>query len=118
MFKEKIKSKKITDTKYPVNLGYYEKTKLKNSVEMEKNSSSKVQKIFSTKSEKKFPNLKKDIHIKIQKSYRIPNILDKQRKSPNYVIIKMLNVQKKRKNVESLKGKKEIMYNAGVTIVI
>lgn len=82
LFKEKVKSKKITDTKYPVNLGYYEKTKLKNSVEMEKNSSSKVQKIFSTKSEKKFPNLKKDIHIKIQKSYRIPNILDKQRKSP------------------------------------
>jgi hypothetical protein len=45
--------------------------------------------------EEKFPNLKKEMPINIQKVNRTPNRLDKKRKSPCHIINKTLNVQNK-----------------------
>ena len=47
--------------------------------------------IFNNTIEEKFPNLKKEIPIKVQNTYK----LDKERKSPCYIIIKTLNIQTK-----------------------
>ena len=49
-----------------------------------------------------FPNLVKEIDIKVQEAQRIPNKLDTKRATPRHIIIKMPKVKDK----ENLKGHK------------
>ena len=50
--------------------------------------------IFNKIIEENFPNLKKDIPMKVQEAYRTPNRLD-QKKYPCHIIIKTQNIQNK-----------------------
>jgi hypothetical protein len=52
--------------------------------------------IFNKIIEEKFPNLKKEMPMNIQKAYRIPNTLHKKRKSSCHIITKTLNAQPKK----------------------
>ncbi|KAL6084097.1 hypothetical protein STEG23_018682 [Scotinomys teguina] len=61
--------------------------------------------IFNKIIEENFPNLKKEPPIKIQETYRTANRLDPQKKSSRHIIIKTLNIQNKRENIKSCKGK-------------
>jgi hypothetical protein len=51
--------------------------------------------IFNKITEEKFPNLKKEMPIKVQKAYRTSNKLDQKRMSSHHVTIKILNIQNK-----------------------
>ena len=52
--------------------------------------------IFIKIIEKNFPNIKKDMPMKIQEAYRTPNRLDPNKKSSSHIIIKTLNIQNKK----------------------
>ena len=56
-----------------------------------------AEKIFNKIIEENFPNLKKDMPMKVQEAYRTPNRVDHKRKSPSHIIIKAPNVQNKEK---------------------
>ena len=45
----------------------------------------------------KFPNLVKEIHMKVQESQRVPYKMDTKRPTPRHIIIKMPNVKDKEK---------------------
>ena len=51
--------------------------------------------IFKKTIEENFPNLKREIPLKVQEAYRTANRLDQKRKSSHYIIIKTLNIQNK-----------------------
>jgi uncharacterized coiled-coil protein SlyX len=53
--------------------------------------------VFNKIIEENFPNLKKEMDIKVQEAYRTPNKWDYKRKSSCYIIIKTLNAQSKKK---------------------
>ncbi|KAL6073605.1 hypothetical protein STEG23_027906 [Scotinomys teguina] len=61
--------------------------------------------IFNKIIEENFPNLKKEIPMKVQKAYRTPNRLDPPNKFPHHIKIKPLNIQNK-ENIKSSKGKR------------
>ena len=44
-----------------------------------------------------FPNLVKEIHMKVQESQRVPYKMDTKRLTPRHIIIKMPNVKDKEK---------------------
>lgn len=70
-----------------------------------KGPSSKAQKIFSTKIiEKNFTYLMKEMFITIPKA--MEHQLDWTRKSSRHIIIKIQNLQNKKKNIISIKGKR------------
>jgi hypothetical protein len=53
--------------------------------------------VFNKIIEAHFPNLKKEIVIKVQEAYRAPNKWDQKIKSSHHIIIKTLNAQNKEK---------------------
>ena len=65
--------------------------------------------IFNKIIEENFPNLKKDIPMKVQEAYRIPNRLD-QKKSPHHIIIKTQNIQIKERILRAAKEKGQVTY--------
>ena len=61
-----------------------------------KNPNSKdLKKVFNKIIEENFPNLKKEMAIKVQETYRTPNRLDQKGKFFYHIIIKTLNAQNK-----------------------
>jgi hypothetical protein len=61
---------------------------------------------FSKKTiEENFPNLKKEITIKVQEAYRTPNKWDQERKSSHHIIIKTLNPQNKERILKATRKK-------------
>ena len=83
---KKMLNLKVQGTNYPGNLRQHEKTKPKNNRNKGRRRNRprpKVQKIFSKKIiEENFPNLNKEMPIKVQEAYRITNSLEQKRKSP------------------------------------
>jgi hypothetical protein len=63
-----------------------------------------LENIFNKIIEEKFPNLKKEMAIKVQEAYRIPNKLDQKSKSSCHIIIKTLNSENKER-ILKLQGK-------------
>ncbi|KAL6084520.1 hypothetical protein STEG23_004211 [Scotinomys teguina] len=63
--------------------------------------------IFNKIIEENFPNLKKELPMKIQEAYRTPNRLD-PKKSPCHIIIKPLNIQNKEKILRAARGKGQV----------
>jgi hypothetical protein len=51
--------------------------------------------IFNKIIKEKFPNLKKEMPMNIQESYRTPSRLDQKRNFPQHIIIKTANTQNK-----------------------
>ncbi|KAL6073026.1 hypothetical protein STEG23_000444 [Scotinomys teguina] len=66
--------------------------------------------IFNKIIEENFPNLNKEIPIKIQETYRTPNRLDPQKKSSRHIIIKTLNMQNKERILRAAKEKGQLTY--------
>lgn len=52
--------------------------------------------IFNKLIVENLPNLKNGMPTKVQGSYRTSNQLDQKRKTPQYIVIKTLNTQKKK----------------------
>ena len=69
-----------------------------NIIRIEENEDSQLkglENVFNKIIEENFPNLKKEMIIKVQESYRTPNKWDQKRKSSCHPIIKTLNAQNK-----------------------
>jgi hypothetical protein len=81
-------------------LGHNEKTKPKNNL-----------------IEENFPNLKKEMPIKVQETYRTSNRLDQKRKPSHHIIIKKLSVQSKERISKAAREKGQVTYK-GRTIRI
>ena len=61
--------------------------------------------------EENFPNLKKDMPIKVKETYRTPNRLEQKKKFPCHIIIKTLNMKKKERIVKVIYEKGQVAYN-------
>ena len=66
--------------------------------------------IFNKIIEENFPNLKNDIHMKVQEAYRTPNRLDQKIPSPRHIIIKTQNIQIKERILRAAKEKGQVTY--------
>ena len=56
-----------------------------------------------------FPNLVKEIDIKVQEAKRIPNKLDPKRTTPRHIIIKMPNVKDKERILKAAREKQSYL---------
>ena len=59
-----------------------------------------------------FPNLVKEIHIKVQEAQRIPNKMDAKRPTPRHIVIKMLKVKVKERILKAAREKKLFTYRS------
>ncbi|KAL6088665.1 hypothetical protein STEG23_010199 [Scotinomys teguina] len=66
--------------------------------------------IFNKIIEENFPNINKEIPIKIQEAYRTPNRLDPQKKSSRHIIIKTVKIQNKVRILRAAKEKGQLTY--------
>jgi hypothetical protein len=83
--------------KHPGNPGHNEKTKPKDYCidEKEDFQLKGPVNIFNKIIEENFPNIKKEMPMKIQEAYRTPNSLDQKRNFSHQIIIKTPNAQNK-----------------------
>jgi hypothetical protein len=67
--------------------------------------------IFNKIIEDNFPNLKKEMPINIQETYRTPDSLDQKRNSSRHIIIKTTNAQNKERILKAVRGKGQVTYS-------
>ncbi|ERE72641.1 LINE-1 type transposase domain-containing protein 1 [Cricetulus griseus] len=65
---------------------------------------------FNKIMDENFPNLKKDMPMKIQEAYRTPNRLNQKKRSPRHIIIKTPNIHNKEKILRAAKEKGQVTY--------
>ena len=61
--------------------------------------------IFTKINEENFPNLKKDIPMKVQEAYRTPSRLDQEKASPCHIILKAQNIPNKEQILRAAREK-------------
>ena len=66
--------------------------------------------IFNKIIEENFPNLKKEMPMNIQESYRTPNRLDQKRNSSHHIIFKTPNAQNKERLLKAVREKGQVTY--------
>ena len=66
--------------------------------------------IFNKIIEENFPNLKNDMPMIIQESYRTPNRLDQKRKSSRHIIIRTTNTLNKDRILKAVREKGQVTY--------
>ena len=86
----------------------HEKAKSQNNQDVRRRSSTQRHKKLNKLIEENFPYLKKDLYMKIQEAYRIPNRLDPKTKSSWHIIIKTLNIQTKESILLGAKEKGQV----------
>ena len=62
-----------------------------------------------------FPNLVKELDIKVQEAQTVPNKINPKRPTPRHIIIKMPNVKDKHKILKAAREKQLVIYR-GVPI--
>jgi hypothetical protein len=66
--------------------------------------------VFNKIIEENFPNLKKEVAMKIQEAHRTPKKWVQKRKSSHHIIIKTLNAQIKEKVLQAAREKGQVTY--------
>ena len=74
-----------------------------------------IENLFEKIMKESFPNLVKEIDMKLQETQRVPNKLDPKRATPRHIIIKMPKVKVKEKILKATREKQRITYK-GVPI--
>ena len=100
---------KTPNLKHPGNLGYNENTKFKNNCSKGE-WRFPPQRTWKGLQQENFPNLKKEMAMKVQKTYRTPNKWDQKRKSSRHIIIKTLNAQNKERIWKAAREKNQVTY--------
>ena len=75
-------------------------------IRIEENKDSQLKEpenVFNKTIEENFPNLKKEMDIKVQEAYRTPNKWDQKRKYSHHIIVKTLNTQNKERILKAAK---------------
>jgi len=67
--------------------------------------------IFKKIIEENVPDLRMELSIKKQEAYRTPSRLNQKRKSPYYIIIKILNMQNKERILKAARIKGQGTFN-------
>jgi hypothetical protein len=67
--------------------------------------------VFNKIIEENFPNLKKEMAIKVQEAYITPNKWDQKRKSSHHIIIKTLNAQNKERILKDAREMGQVTCN-------
>jgi hypothetical protein len=78
---------------------------------IEENKDSQLKKLVNISNniiEENFPNLKKEMPIDIQETYRTPNRLNQKRNSTQYIIVKIPNAQNKERILKVVREKVNI----------
>ena len=57
-----------------------------------------------------FPNLVKEIHIRVQKAQRVPKKLDPRRNTPRHIIIKLPKIKDKERLSKTAREKERVTY--------
>jgi hypothetical protein len=70
--------------------------------------------IFNKIIEENFPNLKKEMPMNIQETYRTPNKLDQKRNSSQHIVIKTPNSLNKDRILKAIKEKGQVNIKAGL----
>jgi hypothetical protein len=73
-------------------------------------SSKDLKNVFNKITKENYPNLKKEMDIKIQEAYRTPNKWNQKRKSSYHITIKSLNAQSKERILEATREKGQVTY--------
>jgi hypothetical protein len=68
--------------------------------------------IFNKIIDENFSNLKKEMTMNIQSTYRTPNTLDHKRNSSHHIIMKTQNAQNKERILKALRKKGKVTYKA------
>ena len=71
--------------------------------------------LFEKMVKENFPNLVKEIDMKIQEAQRVPNKMDAKRPTPRHIIIKMPKVKDKERILKAAREKQIVIYK-GVPI--
>ena len=82
-------------------------------IRIEENKDSQLkgpENVFNKIIEENFPNLKKEMAIKVREVYRTPNKWDQKRKSSHHIIIKTLNAQNKERILKAAREKGQVTY--------
>jgi hypothetical protein len=66
--------------------------------------------IFNKIIKENFPNLKKEMPMNIQETYRTPNRLDQKRNSSKHIIIRTTNALNKKKILKAVREKCQVTY--------
>jgi hypothetical protein len=66
--------------------------------------------VFNKIIEENFPNLKNDMAIKVQETYRSPNKWEQKRKSSCHIIMKTLNTENKERILKAAREKGQVTY--------
>jgi ribosomal protein L39E len=66
-----------------------------------------IHSIFNKIITKIFPNLKKVLPIQVQEASRTPNILDQNRTTPQYIIIKTTSTENRERILKAVREKKQ-----------
>jgi hypothetical protein len=82
-------------------------------IRIEKNENSRLkgpENVFNKIIGENFPNLKKEMDIKVEEAYSTPNKWDQGRKSSHHIIIKTLNEQSKERILKTAREKDQVTY--------
>jgi hypothetical protein len=74
--------------------------------------------IFNKIIDENFPNLKKEMSMSIQETYRTPNRLDQIRDSSHHIIIKTRNALNKERILKAVREKGQVTYKCRPIIII
>jgi hypothetical protein len=66
-----------------------------------------IHNIFNKIITENFPNLEKNMPIQVQEASRTPNRLDKNRTTPQYIIIKTTSTETRERILKALREKKQ-----------
>ena len=66
--------------------------------------------LFEKIMKENFPNLVKEIGIQVQKAQRVPNKMDTKRPTPRHIIIKMLQIEDKKRILKATREKQLVNY--------
>ena len=74
-----------------------------------------IENLFEDIMKENFPNLVKEIHIRVQKAQRVPNKLDPRRNIPRHIVITLSKIKDKERILKEAREKDTVTYK-GVPI--
>ena len=69
-----------------------------------------IENLFENILKENFPNLVKEIDIKVQVAQRVPNKVDAKRTTPGHIIIKMPRIKDKERILNAAREKQRVTY--------
>ena len=69
-----------------------------------------IENLFEKIMKENFPNLAKEIDVKVQEAQRVPKKLDPRRNTPRHIIITLAKMKEKERILEAAREKERVTY--------